>query len=183
MSARPNNQQGESVREGAPVSAPLNEADRLKMEELEAAKAKAERDLEISCQRNGETSSLLIADTHSEGSDSEQAAPDANDECCPSCGRGASDEGSENVSNTAPVPSTTRVHVFQVQNAFGELVTRYTNTSVDSGNRPEWYGISPHLGLIGAQIHGSIDRLAERVREDTGCKRVFFSDCRPSRGV
>ncbi|KAG7410758.1 hypothetical protein DER46DRAFT_81090 [Fusarium sp. MPI-SDFR-AT-0072] len=181
MSTSPNNeQQGQPLRvyDSAPSNPVLSEADRHKFEELELAFAKAKRDLEISCRENGEASSLLTAEAHLEDGDSEQAAPvDVDGDCCPSCGRGASDAElrSGNLSNDGPIPPATRCLVSQFKNNAGEVATRYINTSIDAGNRPEWYAFHPQRGLIGAQIHGSINRLAERVREDTGCTRVFFS--------
>jgi hypothetical protein len=175
-----NEQQVQSQREhrNAPCNSPLNEADRLKLQELELAFAKAKRDLKVSCRENGRNSSLLAAEADSEDDGPEQAAPtDVDGDRCQSCGGGASDTEvrNGNWSNHGPIPPATRAVITRFANNAGEVATRYRNTSIDAGNRPEWYAFHAERGLIGAQIHGSIDRLAERVREDTGCTRVFFS--------
>ncbi|KAF5557989.1 glu leu phe val dehydrogenase family [Fusarium napiforme] len=176
MSTRPNDQQDGSHHEVTPDNGPLSEAKRLRVEELELTFAKAKHDLEIFCRENRETSSLLTPDALSGGSDLKQApSADADGGCCPSCGRGTSDIGPENLPDNAPIPVALLSSVFKVRNEAGEVATKYINGYFYSGNHPEWFAINPHHGLIGAVIHGSIDRLAERIRKDKGCTRVFFS--------
>ncbi|RKL46827.1 hypothetical protein BFJ72_g2567 [Fusarium proliferatum] len=164
----------------APNTSP-SEADRRKLQELELALAKAKRELEVFCMETNQTSSLLPVEDATQDNVQEHPAPECDtDKCCQHCG---SLYESEPVAQSEPrrnIPPSASCVITRVLNAAPQLQTRYTNTTTGGSNNGEWHVGSPEGGFMGAQISGSIEVLADRVREDWGCKRVFFKvfgDC------
>lgn len=178
MSTRHNNEQRALSRnERAPDNPTPSEVDRLKLQELEVAFAKAKRELEVFCMETNQTSSLHAVENNSKDNYSEQAAfTDVDGDRCQSCGRGASEAEVRGGNETyrQPIPRAACCVITRVVDADGEFQTRYTNTTLGGSNDGEWHAPSPEGGSMGAQISGSIELLADRVREDWGCERVFY---------
>ncbi|KAF5719410.1 hypothetical protein FGLOB1_1191 [Fusarium globosum] len=172
MSSRYANQQ--QACDPAPNTS-LSEANRRKLQDLELALAKAERELKVFCMETNQTSSLLPVEGATQDNVQEHPAPECDtDNCCQHCGSPCE---SEPVAQSEPrrnIPPGASYVITCVLNAAPQLQTRYTNTTTGGSNDGEWYVGNPEGGFMGAQISGSIEVLADRVREDWGCKRVVF---------
>ncbi|KAL7762945.1 hypothetical protein ACKLNR_006303 [Fusarium oxysporum f. sp. zingiberi] len=119
----------------------------------------------------------IAVENNSKDNDSEQAAfTDVDGDRCRSCGRGASEAEVRGGNETyrQPIPRAACCVITRAVDADGEFQTRYTNTTLGGSNDGEWHAPSPEGGSMGAQISGSIELLADRVREDWGCERVFY---------
>jgi hypothetical protein len=168
-----NQQQAGTSRERAPNTSP-SEADRRKMQDLEVALAKAKRELEVFCMKTNQTSSVLAVETNP--GDSAQDHPVQKhdpDNCCQHCGSSYEHPATER-EHRRTIPPGAACVITRVLDAVPQLQTRYTNTTTGDHNDEEWYVGSAEGGYMGAQTNGSIDVLADRVREDWNCKRVFF---------
>ncbi|KAF5967310.1 hypothetical protein FCOIX_12021 [Fusarium coicis] len=174
MSSRLINQQPAGTSgERAPDTSP-SEADRRKVQDLELALAKVKRELEVVCMETNQTSSFLAVETNPGDSAQDHPVPkDDPDNCCQQCGSPYEHPATERVHRRTIPPGAACV-ITRVLDAVPHLQTRYTNTTTGDHNDEEWYVGSPEGGYMGAQTSGSIDVLADRVREDWNCKRVFF---------
>ncbi|KAF5702106.1 hypothetical protein FMUND_13601 [Fusarium mundagurra] len=172
-------QQAGTSRERAPDTSP-SDADRRKLQDLELALAKAKRELEVFCMETNQTSSLLAVETNPGESAQEHPVPQYDpDNCCQQCGSSYEYPATEREYRRTTPKGVSCIATY-IMNAAGELKTRYTNTSLGASNDGEWWAVSPEGGYMGAQIGGSIELLADRVREESGCERVFykvFADC------
>ncbi|KAG5808044.1 hypothetical protein H9Q74_000027 [Fusarium xylarioides] len=159
-----NQQQAGTSRECAPDASP-SDADRRKLQDLELALAKAKRDLEVFCMETNQTSSLLAVDTNPGDSAQEHPVPD---------GSPYEAEPVAQIEHRQNIPPGASCVITRVLDAVPQLQTRYTNTTTSDHSDEEWYVASPEGGFMGAQISGSIEVLADRVRDDWNRKRVFF---------
>ncbi|KAF9769835.1 hypothetical protein IL306_012678 [Fusarium sp. DS 682] len=183
---RNSQEQGQSRREDrdAPYSAvPSADFNRRMLQRLEENLARAQRELEAFCLQTGQTSSLLTSEPSSEGEEQEEEpAPtdDASSESdrCQFCGGSAQTEndGGNTFFYSGYIPPSPEGLIIRVANPEGEVATRYINTRIGVEEYPqsEWYAFHVEKGYIGAQTDGSIDRLADRLRQDEGCVTVFF---------
>ncbi|KAF5548337.1 hypothetical protein FPHYL_9952 [Fusarium phyllophilum] len=172
-------QQAGTSRERVPDTSP-SDADRRKLQDLELALAKAKRELEVFCIETNQTSSLLAVEANPGDSAQEHPVPKYDpDNCCQECGSSYEYPATER-KHQRTIPKGVSCVATSIMNAAGELQTRYTNTTLGASNDGEWWTVSPEGGYMGAQINGSIELLADRVREEWGCERVFykvFADC------
>ncbi|CVL13817.1 uncharacterized protein FPRN_09941 [Fusarium proliferatum] len=158
----------------APNTSP-SEADRRKLQELELALAKAKRELEVFCMETNQTSSLLPVEDATQDNVQEHPAPECDtNNCCQHCSCPDASGPVAHREHRNNIPPGASCVITRVLNAARQLQTRYTNTTTGGSNDGKWYVGSPEGGFMGAQISGSIEVLADRVREDWGCKRVFF---------
>ncbi|KAF4958537.1 hypothetical protein FGADI_2337 [Fusarium gaditjirri] len=182
MSAHHSNQQQGLSRgeQRAPNSTPLNATDRLKLQELEIAFAKAKRELEVFCMEKDQTSSLLSGDSSEDNGQDHHGPDNIPDNYCPNCGNPHKSAPVAENKYRPPITGGVCCVITRVMNAQGESQVRYTNTTTGGRDDGEWYVFNREGGCMGTQISGSIERLADRVREESGCQRVFWSlypDC------
>lgn len=145
------------------------------MQDLELALAKAERELEVFCMETNQTSSLLPVEGVTQDNVQEHPAPECDtDNCCQHCSSPDASGPVAHREHRNNIPPGASCVITPVLNAAPQLQTRYTNTTTGGSNNGEWHVGSPEGGFMGAQISGFIEVLADRVREDWGCKRVFF---------
>ncbi|KLO87941.1 uncharacterized protein LW93_5107 [Fusarium fujikuroi] len=150
-----------------------SEADRRKMQDLELALAKAKRELEVFCMETNQTSSLLPVEDATQDNVPEYPDPE-HDTDCQHYGSPYESGPVTHREHRNSIPPGASCVTTRVLNAALQLQTRYTNTTTGGSNDGEWYVGNPEGGFMGAQISGSIEVLADRVREDWGCKRIFF---------
>ncbi|KAF5611787.1 glu leu phe val dehydrogenase family [Fusarium tjaetaba] len=168
-----NQQQAGTSRQRAPDT-PANEADRRKMQDLEVALAEAKRKLEVFCMETNQTSSALAVETNPGDSAHDHPVQQHDpDNCCQQCGNSYEHPATEG-EHRRNIPPGVSCVITRVLDAAPQLHTRYTNTTAGDHNNEEWYVPSAEGGFMGAQISGSIDVLADRVREAWNCERVFF---------
>ncbi|CVL00487.1 uncharacterized protein FMAN_09914 [Fusarium mangiferae] len=176
MASSHTNQQAESRRDRAPNTSP-SEADRRKLQDLELALAKAQRELGVFCMETNQTSSLLLVEDATQDNVQEHPAPECDtDNCCQRCGSPYESEPVAQREHQSNIPAGASCVITRVLNAAPQLQTRYTNTTTGGSNDGDWYLGSPEGGLWVLKSVAPL-KCWQTVFERTGVAREFSSRC------